>query len=471
MGEETQKVERLGVECSVPEILVVDDEENQRAALASMVRGWGYLAETAGNGAEALEKLKEFDASVIVSDLMMPEMDGMEMLRRLREQEPAPPVIILTAFGNMETALKVVHDLGAYWFLEKPLEPAALRLLLERATAQRRLEAQREILERQLSATGVLGALVGGSPAMQEVYSLIRQVAPTKATILVTGESGTGKELVARAIHELSPRSGGPFVAVNCAAMPESLMESELFGHEKGAFTGAVEKRVGCFELAKNGTLLLDEIADMPLATQAKLLRVLEDRKVRRLGSPREMEVDVRVVASTNHDLEGTIKKGAFREDLYFRLNVFRIALPALRERMEDLPALSEALVRDLSEKHASKVTHVEDRAMDVLRGHTWPGNVRELRNVLERAVILCGEGGIQPQHLAPIWGAAMRRSQMSEDEVALRVGTTIEAAERELIEMTLRHTGNNRTRAAAILGITTKTLFNKLKDYGESEK
>jgi transcriptional regulator with PAS, ATPase and Fis domain len=260
-------------------------------------------------------------------------------------------------------------------------------------------------------------------------------------------------------------------VAVNCAAMPESLMESELFGHEKGAFTGAVEKRVGCFELARNGTLLLDEIADMPLATQAKLLRVLEDRKVRRLGSPREMEVDVRVVASTNHDLEGTIKKGAFREDLYFRLNVFRIALPALRERMEDLPALSEALVRNLSEKHASKVTHVEDRAMDVLRGHTWPGNVRELRNVLERAVILCGEGGIQPQHLAPISGAAMRRSQMGEDEVALRVGTTIEAAERELIEMTLRHTGNNRTRAAAILGITTKTLFNKLKDYGESEK
>ncbi len=265
-------------------VLVVDDEESQRTALAGMIGLWGYTVETAGDGQEALEKLQSFGAHVMVTDLMMPRMSGQDLLKRLKEQGGGPAAIVQTAFGNLETAIQVVHDLGAFWFLEKPVQSQALRLLLERAAAQGHLAEHAERLERQLSYQGVLGNMVGASQKMQEVFSLIQQVAPSRAAVLLTGESGTGKELAARAIHALSPRRAGPFVAINCAAMPDTLMESELFGHEKGAFTGAIERRAGCFELAQNGTVLLDEIGDMPAATQAKLLRVLEDGRVRRLG-------------------------------------------------------------------------------------------------------------------------------------------------------------------------------------------
>ena len=462
----------MGIESANPEfrVLVVDDEVNQRSALASMIKSWGYQTEAAADGAEALQKMPDFDPTVIVTDLMMPGMDGKELLRRLQASGGAPPAIVLTAFGNIETAISVVHDLGAYWFLEKPLQPSALRALLERAAAQRQLEERSEILQRQLSQSGVLGELIGGSAAMQGAFSLIRQAAPTSATILITGESGTGKELAARAIHGLSPRRSGPFVAVNCAALPESLMESELFGHEKGAFTGAVERRVGCFELAKNGTLLLDEIGDMPLTTQAKVLRVLEDKRVRRLGSQREIEVDVRVLASTNHDLEEAIRTGSFRADLFFRLNVIRIALPPLRQRREDLPALCSALIANLNAKHQCRVTDLAPAAEEALRRHCWPGNVRELRNVLERAVILAGEGALQPAHLPgsflPEKEQAAPAAEQGTETVTLRAGASLDQAERELIRLTLRSTGNNRTRAAAILGITPKTLFNKLREY-----
>ncbi|WP_321477996.1 sigma-54 dependent transcriptional regulator [uncultured Paludibaculum sp.] len=447
-------------------VLVVDDESNQRNALATMIAGWGYETAAAANGAEALDKLREFEASAIVTDLMMPGMDGTELLRRLKDQGQAPPAIVLTAFGNLETAVALVHDLGAFWFLEKPLQPGALRLLLSRAVAQSRLADYNEALERRLSEQGVLGNLVGGSELMRRIFSLIRQVAPTRATVLITGESGTGKELAARAIHDLSPRRTAPFVAINCAALTETLIESELFGHEKGSFTGAVERRRGCFELADGGTLLLDEIGEMPAPTQAKLLRVLEERKVRRLGAAREIEIDVRLLAATNRDLQAEVKQNRFREDLFFRLNVFEVALPPLRERREDIPALCEVMIRDMNLRHECRVSGIDQTAMNLLQSQEWPGNARELRNVLERAVILAGDGVVQPCHFFGL-NASTRVPVVSGDEVRLTVGTTIDEAERALIEATLKHTGNNRTRAAAILGISQKTLFNKLREYG----
>ncbi|MBI5083973.1 MAG: sigma-54-dependent Fis family transcriptional regulator [Acidobacteria bacterium] len=456
-------------------VLVVDDEANQRTALASMVAGWGYETSAAADGGEALERLKDFEASVIVTDLMMPGMDGSELLRRLGEQPNRPPAIVLTAFGSLETAVALVHDLGAFWFLEKPLQPGALRLLLERAVAQRSLQQYSETLERRLSEEGVLGELVGNSPQMQAVYSLIRQVAPTRATVLISGESGTGKELAARAIHGLSPRRDASFVAINCAALPESLIESELFGHERGAFTGAVERRRGCFELADAGTLLLDEIGEMPAVTQAKLLRVLEERKVRRLGAPKEIAVDVRVLAATNRDLRAEVKGGRFREDLFFRLNVFQVQLPPLRERRADIRPLSESMTKDLNSRHQCRVNGVEPAAMEWLERQEWPGNARELRNVLERAVIIAGEGPLRLEHFrgAPAQTAPAQADPADGDgtgDVRLRIGATIDEAERALIEATMRHTSNNRTRAAAILGISQKTLFNKLRDYGAAD-
>jgi DNA-binding NtrC family response regulator len=439
-----------------------------------MITSWGFTAETATDGQDALEKLNNGTVQVLLTDLMMPRMDGFELLKRLGTQGSVPPAIVLTAFGNIETAIATIHDLGAFWFLEKPIQPAALRILLERAASQSRLAEETERLQRQLQYQGVLVDLVGASAAMQGVFSLIRQVAPSKAAVLVTGESGTGKELVARAIHHLSPRRGGAFVAINCAAMPETLMESELFGHEKGAFTGAIERRAGCFELAQHGTLLLDELAEMPVGTQAKLLRVLEDSRVRRLGGKNEIVVDVRVIAATNKQVDEALRKGELREDLYYRLNVFQLNLPPLRQREGDIPMLVEALIRDLNRKHGCKVTEASKEVLDLLHRHTWPGNVRELRNVLERAVIIAGEGPITPAHL-PHFGTVAGTRPAADfkeiDAVRLPVGTTVNEAEKALIQLTLQHTKNNKTRAAEILGISLKTLFNKLKEYGAAEE
>ncbi len=451
-------------------ILIVDDEEFQRAGLASMVTSWGFEALTAADGQEALDKLAIAPVHVLVTDLMMPRMDGFELLKRLGSQGNMPPAIVLTAFGNIETAIQTMHDLGAFWFMEKPIQASALRILLERAASQSRLAEETERLQRQLSYQGVLVDLVGSSPQMQQVFSLVRQVAPSRAAALITGESGTGKELVARAIHHLSPRRGGPFVAINCAALPETLMESELFGHEKGAFTGAVERRAGCFELAQYGTLLLDELAEMPAATQAKLLRVLEDSHVRRLGGKSEISVDVRIIAATNKAVEEALRKGELREDLYYRLNVFRIDLPPLRQREGDIPLIAEALLGMLNKKHGCRVTDLDHEVMQMIQRHNWPGNVRELRNVLERAVIVAGEGTITRHHLPHDFGAPTgARPPAPEHEpngVRLTVGTTVGEAEKALIQITLQHTKNNKTRAAEILGISLKTLFNKLKEY-----
>ena len=448
----------------------MDDEEAQRSALAGMIGLWGYSVETAGDGVEALEKLENFPAQVVVTDVKMPRMDGEELLRRLKSESGGPQAIVLTAHGGLEVAVNMVHDLGAFWFLEKggQSQAPALRLLIARAVEQNRLAEHAQRLTRQLSGRGVLGEMVGASRRMREVFALIEQVAPSRAAVLITGESGTGKELAARAIHALSPRRGGPFVAINCAAMPDTLMESELFGHEKGAFTGAVERRAGCFELAQNGTVLLDEIGDMPVTTQAKLLRVLEDGRVRRLGGKSEVQLDVRVVAATNAPLDSAIREGKFREDLFYRLNVFPIHLPPLREHLEDLPVLANALLEDLNRKHSTKVTDISPAVMELLQAHSWLGNVRELRNVIERATILAGEGTIEVVHLPPGFGGApVSRTTSTSGELHVPVGSTIEQAERALIELTLDHTKNNKTRAAEILGISQKTLFNKLKEYG----
>lgn len=470
---------KMETERDVTRVLVVDDEESQRTALASMIKLWGYSVETAADGQEALEKHASFAAHVIVTDLNMPRMTGQELLKRLKEDGDAPPVIVQTAYGSLETSVSMVHDLGAFWFLEKPVQSQALRLLLERAASHEKLAEHAERLERQLSNQGVLGEMVGSAPKMREVFSLIQQVAPSRAAVLITGESGTGKELAARAIHALSPRRNGPFVALNCAAMPDSLMESELFGHEKGAFTGAVDRRAGCFELAQNGTVLLDEIGDMPVALQAKLLRVLEDSRVRRLGGKTEIQLDVRILAATNSPLDAAIREGRFREDLYYRLNVFPIPLPPLRDRKDDLVSLSAALLNDLNRKHGTKVTDVSKEVLDRFRAYNWPGNVRELRNIVERAVILAAEGTILPSHLIAGFGAsspppasgsapsASVNPSAGADELRILVGSTIEQAERALIELTLEHTRHNKTRAAEVLGISQKTLFNKLKEYG----
>ena len=369
-------------------ILIVDDDQQQRAALAAMLAGSHYEIQMAGDGSEALERLAAFNADVIIADLSMPRMDGFELLRQLNERGDLTPAIALTGFGSMEKALSVIHDLKAFWFLEKPVEPRAFKTLLERAILFKRSLQKTEELKRDLSLRGVLGDMVGTSPAMQRIFAIIRQVAPTSAPVLIRGESGTGKELVAREIHKYSRRGDGPFVAINAAALPETLIESELFGHEKGAFTGAMERSAGCFEQAHGGTLFLDEIGEMPQSTQPKLLRVLEDLKVRRLGGKHEIPVDARILAATSQPLETHL-----REELYYRLSVFQIVVPPLREHKEDIPAIVDVMLQNLNKKHGTRVTGVDGEVLDLFQRYNWPGNVRELRNILERAAIMAGEG------------------------------------------------------------------------------
>jgi DNA-binding NtrC family response regulator len=453
------------------QILVVEDDAVERSDLAEMVEALGFQVATAGDGREALEKLTSFPANVILTDLMMPCMGGIELLKELSARGDRTPTIVLTAFGSIDRAISIVHDLKAFWFLEKPVQPGVMRALLERALQQGRLLEETERLSRQLSYQGVLGEMVGDSPPMQEVFSLIRQVAPTTASVLITGESGTGKELVARAIHRLSPRSGGPFVAVNCAALPESLVESELFGHEKGAFTGAAARSAGCFEQAQNGTLLLDEIGEMPLGTQAKLLRVIEESKVRRLGGANDIAISVRVLAATNRSPEKAIQDKHLREDLYYRLNVFHISLPPLRERKQDIPSIAEALIGNLNQKHDCRVTHLSPEVLARFSASPWPGNVRELRNVVERAVIVARQGEIQLRHLPGVFAPEARPSPLpqaapDQDVLTLRAGAPMREVEEAYIRLVLRHTGNNKRRAAKMMGICLRTLHSKLRSF-----
>jgi DNA-binding NtrC family response regulator len=444
-------------------LLIVDDDERQRAAMVAMIADCDFVTQLAGNGQEALERLATFNADVIVTDLVMPRMDGFELLRHLQERGNLTPAIVLTGFGSMEKALSAVHGLNAFWFLEKPAEPRAFKILLERAIHYQRSLQKTAELKRDLTLRGVLGNLVGNSPAMQRIFSLIRQVAPTSAPILICGESGTGKELVAREIHTCSPRGDGPFIAVNAAALPESLVESELFGHEKGAFTGAMERAAGCFEQAHGGTIFLDEIGEMPLSAQPKLLRVLDDLRVRRLGGRHEIPVDARVLAATSQEL-GT----HLREELYYRLCVFQIVVPPLRERKEDIPPIADVMLQNLNRKHGTRITGLDAEVLDVLHRYDWPGNIRELRNVLERAAILAGEGLIRLTNLPPPgFGQSPRPCTPPlsghDGPIMLQPGQQLMQLEESYIKLTLEHVGGDRKQAAAMLGISLRTLQSRI--------
>jgi DNA-binding NtrC family response regulator len=454
---------------SQEKILIVEDEENERTGLAELISSWGYRADTAGDGVEGYEKITTWSPSIVVTDLKMPRMGGLELIERLSSSSQAVAVIVVTAQGTIDSAVQAMR-MGAYDYITKPIDTSRLKTILQNASALLGTKVELEVTRRKLRDAGSLGTLIGPSKKMQEIFRLIEMVAPSTASVLITGASGTGKELVARTTHELSPRRNKPFVAINCAAIPETLIESEIFGHEKGAFTGAVERRTGCFELAEGGTLLLDEIGEMPIATQAKLLRVLEDRKLRRLGSKIETTVDVRVLAATNKVPEEAVARGELRNDLYYRLNVFNIHMPPLREHKEDVPDLVQLLLSDMSSKHDRKVGAVSEAVLNVFRNYSWPGNVRELRNTLERAVIVCEGAVIETKHLPPGFGqTTVRTSADDPDVIRLSVGTTVEEAEKLLVLKTLESTNNNKTRAAEILAISLKTLHNKLKEYGNA--
>src|SRR6202047_16744 len=450
---------------TLPRILIVEDEDNARKGYEALLRRWNFEVIGVASGEEALAKFQDFQPSVILLDVELPGMNGLNLLTHLGEEIQRIPIIIITGRGSDERVVQAI-EAGAYWYIENPLKPPVLKALLDRALGRSRDRKAVAVLTRQLREAGKLGVLVGAAKPMQEVMRLVEQVAPSTASVLITGETGSGKEMVARSIHMLSPRAERPFVAINCSAIPESLMESEIFGHEKGAFTGAAERRIGCFELADGGTLLLDEIGEMPAQTQAKLLRVLEDRKVRRLGSKVETPVDVRVLAATNKNPELAVADGHLRQDLYFRLNVFHIHLPPMREHKEDLPLLVEHLLSDISAKHHKKVTGVGADVMDLFKSYPWPGNVRELRNALERATIASDRGTVARQHLAPDFGRPPATTTSGLAGIRFPVGTTVDAAERELILQTLAATSQNKTRAAELLGISLKTLHNKLKEY-----
>ncbi|MDZ4806460.1 MAG: sigma-54 dependent transcriptional regulator [Candidatus Eisenbacteria bacterium] len=495
-------------------ILIVDDEAPIRDGLCELLTGWGYDARSAADSRLALELADTFTPQVILSDLMMPGASGLELMAQVREHSPHVAFILLTGHGTIENATQAMRE-GAYDYLTKPVDLDRLRIVLEKALERVHDRVELVRLTRDLADRGQFGRLVGSSTAMRTVYRLIQQAAPSRASVLITGESGTGKEIVARTIHDMSLRRDKPFIAVSCAAIPETLLESEILGHEKGSFTGATSARAGCFELANGGTLLLDEIGEMPPELQAKLLRVLEERTLRRVGGRQELSVDVRVLSSTNINIVQALREGRFREDLFYRLNVFTVALPPLRERPEDIALLARRFVEDYGRANDKNLSGVTGPAMDRLRQHDWPGNVRELRNVIERAVIVTRHDAIEEEDL-PVFAAStarlpfvsenssvLRTSTVADDgekhvapapigsgrdpvlmtdstrrnaqaaatgDVFVPVGTTVLAAEQLLIVETLRSTNQNKTRAAEILGISTKTLHNKLKLYSRSD-
>jgi DNA-binding NtrC family response regulator len=445
-----------------PRVLVIDDEPALREVLSLRIGSWGYHVTTASDVAEAERLLREETPDIVITDVLLPDVSGLDLLRRLRAGELSCPVILITAHGSIDVAVEAMKE-GAQDFLTKPLDYTKLHALLESTAGDLRRRAQAREMETELAGGAGLGLLIGRSAPMQELYGTLEMLAASDASALITGESGTGKELVAHTIHQLSGRSEGPFVAVNAAAIPEGLIESELFGHEKGAFTGAVRSRAGCFEMADRGTLFLDEIAEMPMALQPKLLRLLEDGRVRRLGGGKEMTFDVRVLAATNRPAAAAVEDGHLRADLYYRLNVFELRVPALRERIEDVPLLAQHFVGEFARKHRMEVEGLRDETRELLEGYPWPGNVRELRNVVERAVIVARVGWIEPSHLPPYFRAGAGLEPM----LKLPVGTSAAEAEKALILKTLEHVGNNKAEAARQLGLDVKTIRNKLRAYG----
>jgi DNA-binding NtrC family response regulator len=442
-------------------ILVVDDDVSTREVFGELLQRWGYDVEQTGDGHDALKITAERHPDVIISDLVMPKLDGLALTRALREESPDTPVIIITGKGTIDAAVEAVRE-GVFDFVEKPLDPARLKVILQRALEKRQTEHEMQVLRRRLGQVDAGVGLVGQSPAMRKAMDLVEKVAPSKASVVITGQSGTGKEMIARAIHQLSPRREKPFIAINCSAIPAGLMESEMFGHERGAFTGADQRRLGAWELADGGTLFLDEVGEIPIELQAKFLRVLEEERLRRLGGKSEISVDVRVISATNRDLKEEIKGGRFREDLYFRLNVFHIPLAPLKERRDDIPLLVQHFIDRFGREGGKKLAGLTQQAMKVLSEYAWPGNIRELRNTLERAVILCGSAAIDVEHLP----AEMAVGGGESAYLKLPFGLPLREVEKEYILSSLGRMQNNKARTAQALGISEKTLYNKLYRY-----
>jgi two-component system response regulator FlrC len=438
------------------QILIVDDEEQMLLAMEAVLQGLGHQVTKARDGKEALAIIERSRPELVISDMRMPEMTGLELLKNIHQKEPQLPVVMITAYGTISQAVEAMHA-GAFDFITKPFSAEDL----ERVTSR----VLRPTVKRQPKAAPPANqvAIITSDPQFMKLIEIATTIAQSSASVLVQGESGTGKELIARLIHQASGRAQGPFVAVNCAALPGNLLESELFGHEKGAFTGAVAAKVGKFELANGGTILLDEISEMEPVLQAKLLRVLQEREVDRVGGSKPVPIDVRVVATTNRDIRQSVAKGDFREDLFYRLNVVPLYMPPLRERKGDIKLLIEHFIRRFSQKNPKKVT---PELIQALSGYSWPGNIRELQNACERAVLLAGNGQLCPEHF--LLGAMTQGEVGSTDsELTLAAGMSVSEAERKLIFETLRSTNNNKTKAAELLGISIRTLRNKLHEYG----
>jgi DNA-binding NtrC family response regulator len=442
------------------ELLVVDDEPQMLIAINETLRRSGYAITTAGSGMEALRKLKEKYYRLVITDMRMPEVSGLELLRKVKNLAPQTPVILLTAYGTIQNAVDAMRD-GAYDYLLKPFSSESLENIVRKA-----LDSSAPKKHEKASH-----ALITQDPGFSRTIELAAQAAASSATVLIEAESGTGKELLARMIHARSPRCSAAFVAVNCAALPENLLESELFGFEKGSFTGANTSKPGKFELANRGTLLLDEIGEMAPILQAKLLRVLQEREVDRIGGKDPVEIDVRVIATTNRDLLALVRKGDFREDLYYRLNVVRLTVPPLRERIDDIPLLVDFFCKRYDKESGSKGICISPEAFHKLLSHDWPGNVRELENAIQRAVTLCNGSAIQPEDLLLSDAQAQPSPQSRSAELGYSAGVTMREMEKQLISKTLEDTGGNRTRAARCLGISLRTLRNKLNEFGLQDR
>lgn len=448
-----------------PSIVVVDDEINIRGALVTLLEKRGHAVRAAGTGEEALALLEAAPADLVLSDLRMPGMGGMEFLRRLKNSWPDTEVVVMTAFGSIDTAVEAMR-MGAYDYLTKPIDRERFPVVLEKALERRALAFENKQLRDRLETRTRFDQMVGESAPMQRVYTLVEMVADSDVTVLLTGESGTGKELVARAIHHKSARADGPFVTLNCGALPENLFESELFGYEKGAFTGAVATKAGRFELAHGGTLLLDEVGELSLKSQVDFLRVLETKEFRRLGGTKLITVDTRIIAATNRNLEEAVKQGDFREDLYYRLNVVPIRLPPLRERGDDIPLLVDRFLEEFLSQHNREPKDLSREAMRLLRLYAWPGNIRQLRNLIERLVVTVRERTIQPHHLPE----EIQASREDARTMIVTLGSSLEEIEKTVIRRTLAEVTNHREKAAKLLGISLRTLQYKIKEYGIRE-
>jgi DNA-binding NtrC family response regulator len=447
-------------------ILVVDDEVNARAALAELLRDDGYTVETAADGFKALGKFDDFAPDVVVTDLKMPGLNGIELMHKVRERDAECVIVVMTAHGAIETAVQAMRE-GAADYVGKPVNVEELSLVLRRELERKRLRAEAGQLRARLSERHSISNIVGASPAMQQVFDTVVQVAPSRASVLITGESGTGKELVAAAIHEHSPRAGGPFVKLHCAALAETLLESELFGHEKGSFTGAVGRREGRFEQAHRGTLFLDEIGEISPAIQVKLLRFLQEHEFERVGGNQTVKVDVRVVAATNRNLLERVKQGHFREDLYYRLHVVALEMPPLRARPSDIPSLASHFLRKYATENGKTIAGFTDGALERLAGYRWPGNVRELENAIERAVVVARGEQIRAEDLAP----TILPTSAGADGAPPVPGSSMNEIERHAILKTLEATGGSTSRAAEILQISARKIQYKLHEYQNGKR